>query len=100
MTENTTPGTQHVADAARGRPAGAEAGQDRILATRTRNDPSPDNRRQPEERRTTRELSQKRATYLSLMALFGGLFVAFTARERGKGQATPPPIRPFDFLLL
>jgi hypothetical protein len=45
-------------------------------------------------------LTPKRATYLSLMGLFGGLFVAFSARERGRRRTAPPPIRPFDFVLL
>lgn len=100
MAENTTPGTQHLAAAAGSRPTREEFGEDHVLATQPRAEPPPTNREQQEKDRTPHELSQKRATYLSLIALFGGLFVAFTARERGKGRTTPTPIQPFDFLLL
>lgn len=97
MAENATPSTQPQTDTSVGRSDRTRNGQDRVVATAARQaSPRPD---QQERSRTGQDVSQKRATYLTLIALFGGLFVALTARERGKGRSTPP-IRPFDFLLL
>jgi hypothetical protein len=92
MAENATPTDQ------RARPeAGAgDDDQDRVLATEPRAHSSERSR----EARGAQDLSRKRATYLSLLGLFVGLFVAVSAREGRGRRGSRPPIGPFDLGLL
>jgi hypothetical protein len=106
MAENATPSSkQDPATIQRG--TKVDDGRDRVLATQVAGkqqeaQPGPDQQHGGRERRKEQEqdLPKKRATYLTLMGLFVGLFVALTAREGKRGRRSPAPIRPFDVALL
>ena len=107
MAENATPGTgQQPIPMSPG--SSGDENQDQLLATqaaggskegKAQGQPSPAQLTQQGQQHE-QDVRKRRATYLTLMGLFGALFVAFTARERQRGLRAPSPIRPLDVVLL